>query len=82
MASYLDFWVAGATELALSFCSAMMKTWQELARTREKRLATAMFRNVVMDPSLVRFMMTTMGQSIMLRGLVTSGHLSKFCHFK
>ena len=68
--------------MARSFWRAMIKTWQELARTREKRLATAMFRNVVMDPSLVRFMMTTIGQSIMLRGLVTSGHLSKFSHFK
>ncbi len=34
-----------------------------------------MLRNVVMEPSLVRFMMTTMGQSNMLRGWLTSEHL-------
>ena len=52
VAAVLDLAVQGLPTDHLSFWSAMMKTWQELPKTREKRVATAAFRNIVMDPSL------------------------------
>jgi hypothetical protein len=30
----------------------MMKTWQELPNTSENKVATAAFRNIVIEPSL------------------------------
>ena len=53
----------------------MIKTWQELASTRENKPTTTMFMKVVMEPSLVRFIMATIGHSNMLRGWFGSGHL-------
>lgn len=42
-------------DIDLSFWSAMMKTWQELPKTRENKVATAAFKNIVIDPSLQNF---------------------------
>ena len=61
--------------MARSFWRAMIKTWQELASTRENKPTTTMFMKVVMEPSLVRFIMATIGHSNMLRGWFGSGHL-------